>query len=112
MREGVQNETINLLKSNTTYYFKVRGQIGCMPGDWSNIMKVETNNYTYYKNFSPSIFLPSIQKSSVPSSDVLGASINAFPQKNPEPINAVVKQVVHKQQTQKQSNKCFLWMCW
>ena len=41
-REGVQNYTINLLNSNTTYYFKVRGQIGCMPGGWSNIMKITT----------------------------------------------------------------------
>jgi len=34
---GVQNYTINLLSPNTTYYFKVRGQNGCMPGDWSNV---------------------------------------------------------------------------
>lgn len=43
-REGVQNFTISLLKPNTTYYFKVRGQNGCMPGDWSNIMKVTTRS--------------------------------------------------------------------
>ena len=44
MREGVQNETINLLKPNTIYYFMVRGQNGCMPGDWSNVMKIKTPN--------------------------------------------------------------------
>jgi hypothetical protein len=52
-REGVQNFTINLLKPNTTYYFKVRGQNGCMPGDWSTIMKIKTNpkNQTKLKIF-------------------------------------------------------------
>lgn len=52
-REGVQNFTINLLKPNTIYYAKVRGQNGCMPGDWSNIMKFKTNSQIFYKNFSP-----------------------------------------------------------
>ena len=41
---GVQNFTVNYLKSNTEYYFKVRGQNGCMPGDWSNILKTSTKN--------------------------------------------------------------------
>jgi subtilisin family serine protease len=39
---GVQTITVNYLKSSTVYYFKVRGQNGCMPGDWSNIFKVTT----------------------------------------------------------------------
>lgn len=43
LREGVQSETIYFLNPNTTYYFKVRGQNGCMPGEWSNTMKVKTN---------------------------------------------------------------------
>jgi hypothetical protein len=52
---GVQNFTVNYLAPNTTYYFKVRGQNGCMPGNWSSIMKVTTlskfSKYTatYYK---------------------------------------------------------------
>lgn len=41
-REGVQNFTVELLKPNTTYYFKVRGQNGCMPGGWSRTMQVRT----------------------------------------------------------------------
>lgn len=40
--EGVQNYTINLLSSGTTYYFKVRGQNGCTPGKWSNIKSATT----------------------------------------------------------------------
>lgn len=35
--QGVQSYTVNLLNPNTTYYFKVRGQNGCQPGQWSNI---------------------------------------------------------------------------
>jgi hypothetical protein len=40
--EGVQSFTINLLSSETTYYFKVRGQNGCAPGDWSGIKPATT----------------------------------------------------------------------
>jgi hypothetical protein len=40
--EGVQSLTINDLSPGTTYYFKVRGQNGCMPGDWTEIKKVTT----------------------------------------------------------------------
>jgi hypothetical protein len=58
---GVQNFTINQLKFNTIYYFKVRGQIGCMPGDWSNIMKVTTRTRFYTQVvsfFKNSVFRP------------------------------------------------------
>jgi uncharacterized protein YjdB len=44
LKEGVQSHTIYYLKPNTTYYVKVRGQVGCMPGEWSNIMKFKTNS--------------------------------------------------------------------
>jgi hypothetical protein len=54
-KEGIQNFTINLLKPNTTYYIKVRGDNGCMPGDWSQIMKIKTNSKIYYKNQSATI---------------------------------------------------------
>ncbi len=55
-REGVQNYQVNYLSPGTTYYFKIRGQLGCMPGQWSNILKVKTpkNNYSgmsYFKSF-------------------------------------------------------------
>ncbi|MGI6278884.1 MAG: hypothetical protein ACOYJ8_03730 [Patescibacteria group bacterium] len=55
-RNGVQNHLVYLLKPETTYYFKVRGQKGCAPGDWSNVMAINTNRegFTsetiYYKN--------------------------------------------------------------
>lgn len=54
-REGVQSHTIYLLKPNTTYYIKVRGQNGCAPGKWSNIMTFTTPSSStkqtiFYKN--------------------------------------------------------------
>lgn len=39
---GVEQYTINYLSPSTTYYIKLRGGNECMPGDWSNIMKVTT----------------------------------------------------------------------
>ncbi len=40
--ETAVSHTINALEPNTTYYFKVRGGNGCMPGDWSNNLKATT----------------------------------------------------------------------
>lgn len=57
LREGVQSHKVYFLKPNTTYYFKVRGQLGCRPGEWSNIMSATTRRtgitgfLPYYKNF-------------------------------------------------------------
>ncbi|OGG02410.1 hypothetical protein A2Z33_05105 [Candidatus Gottesmanbacteria bacterium RBG_16_52_11] len=50
---GVQLFEANYLTPDTTYYFKVRGQNGCMPGDWSTTMKITTPNK--HKK-TPSIF--------------------------------------------------------
>lgn len=40
--DGVQKYDVFHLVPNTEYYFKIRGQSGCMPGNWSNIMKAKT----------------------------------------------------------------------
>lgn len=50
---GVIDFTIDALKPNTTYYFKVRGQSGCMPGDWSQIMKVKTGPRLSFYHYTP-----------------------------------------------------------
>jgi photosystem II stability/assembly factor-like uncharacterized protein len=43
-REGVQNYSVFMLQPNTNYYFKVRGQHGCMPGEWSNVLSAKTGS--------------------------------------------------------------------
>lgn len=95
IREGVQSHNIYYLKPNTTYYVKVRGQNGCMPGDWSNTMKFKTNYQTYYKNYFPTKkFLPIIFRptpTTVPKITVTPIQSNTSPQV---------------------SKKCFLWWCW
>jgi len=52
---GVLVYTVNLLKSGTTYYFRVRSQNDCMAGSWGNEMKATTTKNgklaRYYKNF-------------------------------------------------------------
>lgn len=40
---GVQSTEILQLQRNTRYYLKIRAGNGCMPGDWSNILIVNTS---------------------------------------------------------------------
>lgn len=123
-REGVQNFTINLLKPSTTYYFKVRGQNGCMPGDWSNIFKVTTNSRAsnqivqYYEKFSIEKALPVI-------SAKLSTKVNSFktvtspsPSKTIIPTETITKTETNSavnnitpSPTPTQKKKCFLWWC-
>ena len=42
LSSGVLSFTVGCLPPNTTYYFRIRGQNGCMPGDWSQEMEVKT----------------------------------------------------------------------
>lgn len=119
-REGVQNFTVNLLKPGTTYYFKVRGQNGCMPGSWSNTMKVatvsgRTRAVSFYKNTSTTKTLPAattIRKSAaidIPLPTV--SSLQPLPTlvieetkpAPPSPPPAAVPPAPKK--------KCFLWWC-
>ncbi len=78
IREGVQSHTIYQLKPNTTYYIKVRGQIGCMPGDWSGVMKIKTNSNRYYKNVSAPTHFDSVKSSQV-STDTVPTISNQAP---------------------------------
>lgn len=62
---GVISHTVNDLDVNSTYYFKVRAGNDCMPGEWSNEMKITTAKsatgaISYYKSFVQKIlsYLP------------------------------------------------------
>jgi hypothetical protein len=114
LREGVQSETINFLKPNTTYYFKVRGQNGCTPGDWSNIMKIKTGNSIFYKNSSPvKTLTTSVSK---PSTITKSTKINSVLLNTPTPIISQTPQPTISPKTdtptETKSKKCLLWWCW
>lgn len=58
---GVLVYTVNDLSPHLSYYFKVRSYNGCMPGIWSNEMKITTTKnsniaVSYYKDFPSQIF--------------------------------------------------------
>lgn len=112
-REGVQNFTVNLLKPNATYYFKVRGQNGCATGEWSNIMQVRTDSRIYYKNFSPSNFTSSLKQTNLIAKNT--ESINNLKletESTPIPTPTQSVEQSSPADTQATKNKCFLWWCW
>lgn len=108
LREGVQSHQIYYLKPNTTYYLKVRGQNGCMPGSWSNIMKFKTNGQIFYRYYSPSFIQPAKTSLKTKFEPKITPEINPI-------ITSVPKPTTQPQTTQitpKTSKKCLLWWCW
>lgn len=115
-REGVQNYSINALKPNTTYYFKVRGQNDCATGEWSNILKVRTKSSRAARTtaFYPSTAIskliskianvkPSTIKPSIVKPETVLDSPAPVQTTSPSPSNDIPK--VRK------SSFCFLWWC-
>ncbi|HEX8923461.1 MAG TPA: fibronectin type III domain-containing protein, partial [Patescibacteria group bacterium] len=108
-RVGVQSRIVFLLKPDTTYYFKVRGQNGCMPGEWSNVLKIKTDGRIYYKNHPNKIFsFIKILSSKItkPVSPIV-AIPSPLPTFIPTPTPVMIKIIppaVHK--------TCFLLWCW
>lgn len=119
LREGVQSHTIYYLKPNTIYYIKVRGQNGCMPGDWSNIMKIKTTSsrsiITFYKNQNTNL---SILKSKINTiiKPQAGVIENETPlnRKEPSQTTLAVEEKVETKILEKSNlnKKCFLFWCW
>src|SRR3989344_2117362 len=120
---GAIKYTINSLSPNTVYYLKVRGNNGCMPGEWSNTMIIKTtNNILTNAKFYPNSFIPNtttknvlitsniqpikqIVKSTTPPLPVsslaptkVSGVKDSTPQSNPKP-------------SPKPSKQCFLFWC-
>ncbi len=117
---GVLPFTINLLKSNTVYYFKVRGQNGCMSGNWSQEMSIKTRAkgflamIPFYK-YTATSWLPLINKPTI----VVQPKIKPTPTETVKieesrkievtPISIPQSPIVKIPETKK---RCFLWWCW
>ena len=110
--EGVQNFSVSQLKPNTTYYFKVRGQNGCMPGGWSNILRITTSTkgvnkkVSFYKSSVVKPIYKEVTKTVPASEDVM---LNTVVQ--PAPRVTIVPEKKIDPMTSVQSKRCFLWWC-
>jgi len=121
LREGVQSHTIYQLKPNTTYYFKVRGQNGCMPGEWSNIMKIKTgaNKSTkttiFYKSLLTKVTnLIKTTKSNITKTKDSNVSQEVVLPNNSKitPSPQITNVPTKTENIETKEKKCFLWWCW
>jgi hypothetical protein len=120
-REGVQNFTIDHLKPNTTYYFKVRGIKDCWESQWSMAMEIKTkkNNQktkrTYYK-YSENIFeeddnvlysfTNKLEENKIEKETIETKTNETKTNNSKEPM-----ETLKKEQKIKEKNRCFLWWC-
>jgi len=123
LREGVQSHTIYQLKPNTIYYFKVRGQNGCMPGEWSNVMKIKTgaNKSTKTTIFYKSLLTKVTNLIKTTKSNITKTKNNNVSKETilpndskvtPSPQITVAPQSTPKSPTPETKKKCLLWWCW
>lgn len=125
LSEGVQSHSIYYLKPNTTYYVKVRGQNGCMPGEWSNIMKFKTNSTIYYKSGLTTFVsnVKSLVKNTVTkktdttkTDDLKEDKTNISTDINSNQTNNKTTETTSSPNQQRteasKAKKCFLWWCW
>jgi hypothetical protein len=122
-REGEQNHTVYHLKPNTVYYFKVRGQLGCQPGEWSKILTAKTTTGKRTARYYPNslILKPKVMVSSnsAKTSSVLGAQsptleVEVEPTLTPIPTVSVPPKPTPSASVTPTPKSCFrfLWWCW
>jgi len=116
--EGVQSITVHHLQPNTQYYFKVRGQIDCMPGDWSSILKATTlwsgsksMRISYpFSHFSPSQSAPSANLSGARKVEVAPEAPSPSMPENPSTFESSDTSLPSPSSDQRQCFK-LLWWC-
>ncbi|MFA7301447.1 MAG: right-handed parallel beta-helix repeat-containing protein [Candidatus Shapirobacteria bacterium] len=122
---AVTNFTINHLKPNTKYYFKVRFGSGCATGNWSNVMTVKTSASekqikSYYKNILAVISatirnvyvpktIPIVKKVKTETlvyptiAQVLPTTVQFVPTKPKQSLPSLIEKPIKK--------TCILWWC-
>lgn len=122
---GVIYYTINELSPNTVYYFQVRANNGCMPGNWGNIVMTKTtgNNkvtkisYKSLGGFVQSLVNTFSQKYTGNAIKTNGATNNINNPKNTTTPQKVINNVIPSVQKTNQvsipkKKACFLFICW
>ena len=113
--DGVLSFTVNMLNPNKVYYFKVRGQNGCMPGEWSNQIKVKTNakGYSTKKSFykdAPFVETSAPASQLQPKKAVLGVG-DSLKVAVPSSVPTQPKKHISSPAPEKKRQCLFLW-CW
>lgn len=109
-KEGVQSHSVYHLKPNTTYYIKVRGQNGCMPGKWSDILTFKTNSTIFYKYVSKSTSAVKSLVNKITSTPTPTPTL--IPTSTIKPTSIPTSTQPVKSNSTPTSKKCFLWWCW
>jgi len=108
--EGVTSFKVSHLAPQTTYYFKVRGGNGCMPGPWSNIMEVKTGKngeaikYYRYGKVRTKKVISGVGKETISPRDSLPSLL---PSVTPSPAIITLQKTEKKEENKKKH--CFLW---
>jgi len=71
-KSGAIPYTINALNAGTPYYFKVRANNGCMPGEWSNTLSLKT---AYSASGGNTAYASSASVNNVPLASTGGVSL-------------------------------------
>jgi len=115
---GIQSYSIFYLKPATTYYMKVRGQQGCMPGEWSEIMQFTTQPATsrtqkhFYKyGLQPSSIVPALVRKVKQLSQTTPQSISTPPPGDSPYETPNTTHQTTKPAPETKKKFCFFWWC-
>lgn len=109
---GVLSYKINYLKSNTTYYFRIRAHNDCVPGEWSNEMKITTRRSgeeEFIKNYKNVLVKISRLVSKLTTKNT-GSSNNK--ESGKETVSTTSSAELITTSTSQVKKRCFLWWCW
>ena len=112
LSSGVLSFTVNYLKPNTVYYFRIRGQNGCSPGDWSEEIRIKTpskNASAIFHKYSKIQTLTSKTLKNVKKTFVTATPTPIITPLPSTPTNSAPKTPIVQPSTP--PKKCFLFWC-